>query len=205
MLIRWENIISSDFDASQALGILCVGSLEQHSDYLPLGTDSFLGERLAEDAAAQASCQVLMLPSQRIGFSPHHSAFPGYITLSQQTMLRYLIEICLCAFENGLNKLLILNSHGGNQACLQSLVNELGSAHKQKAILVRYWDLIADTITNIRVSEKGGMGHAGEFETSLMLYYYPELVNTSRIDKGDIANGNQWHNPDMFASNKIYI
>lgn len=205
MLIKWVNAISSDFNASESLGLLCVGSCEQHSDYLPLGTDSFIGERLAQEAAINASCQVLMLPTQQIGFSPHHRAFPGYISLSQQTMFSYLCEMCLCAFENGIEKLIILNSHGGNQTCLQAVVNELGSVHNKKVVLVRYWDLISDTIDNIRVSEKGGMGHAGEFETSLMLYYYPEFVKNSRIDNRDIALGNEWHNPDMFASNKIYI
>jgi creatinine amidohydrolase len=205
MLKKWTRIISSDFSASESLGLLCVGSCEQHSDYLPLGTDSFIGEKIAEDAATIASTEVIMLPSLRVGFSPHHRAFPGYITLSQKTMFSYLIEVCLCAYENGISKIMILNSHGGNQSCLQAVVNELGSVYNKQAVLVRYWDLISQSIDKIRDSEKGGMGHAGEFETSLMMYYYPELVDKSRIDNREIATGNYWHNPDMFASNKVYI
>ncbi len=205
MLIKWNEIPSVDIDLSKSLVLLCVGSTEQHSDYLPLGTDSFIGENLGEAAAQSARCPVFMLPPVHTGFSPHHRAFPGYITLSQSTMINYLMEICSCVYENGANHLMILNSHGGNQTCLQAVVNEIGSRLGKKAILIRYWDLIASQIGQIRESELGGMGHAGELETSLMLFFRPDLVKTTRIDERLPATGNEWHHPDMFASNKVYI
>lgn len=205
MLIRWNETPSVDIDVSNSLVLLCVGSTEQHSDYLPLGTDSFIGENLGEAAAQLARCSVLMLPPVRTGFSPHHRAFPGYITLSQNTMINYLMDICTCAYENGAKHLMILNSHGGNQTCLQAVVNEIGSRLGKRAVLVRYWDLIASKIGEIRDSEPGGMGHAGELETSLMLFFRPDLVKAERIDERPPATGNEWHHPDMFASNKVYI
>ena len=205
MLTKWNELTAFDLELSRALGLLVVGSTEQHSDYLPLGTDSMIGAALAEQAARQASCQVVMLPVQSIGYSPHHRAYPGVLTLSQDTMFHYLLELCGCAYDAGLEQLMILNAHGGNQSCLQTVVNELGSRRGKRAVLVRYWDLIAGKIGEIRQSPPGGMGHAGELETSLMLHFYPKLVNTGRIDQRPPARGNPWHHPDMFASNKVYI
>lgn len=204
MLIHWDKTIAWDIDAENSLGVLVVGSTEQHSKYLPVGTDSLLGEKLTEQAAQKANARILMLPVQRIGFSPHHRAFPGVLTIKNNVMVDYLTEICLSAFESGIRRLLIVNSHGGNQTALQVVVNRLGSEYGREAVLVRYWDLISDKIGGIRKSAPGGMGHAGEFETSLMLHYYPELVDNSRVAQYPVAQGDEWHHPDMFAKNKVY-
>ncbi len=204
MLVRWQNAIAWDLDAEHSLGVLCVGSTEQHSNYLPLGTDSILGERLVAEAAEKAHARVLLLPVQNIGFSPHHRAFPGVLTLSNDVMVDYLTEVCESAFQAGLKRLLIVNSHGGNQTALQAVVNRLGAEKGRKAVLVRYWDLIADKIDAVRKSSPGGMGHAGELETSLMRHYAPELVDTKRIDVRMPAQGDEWHHPDMFAKNRVY-
>ena len=205
MLQHWQETISFDLDLSSALCVLCVGSTEQHSDYLPLGTDSILGERLTMVAAERAMVRVVMLPTQRIGFSPHHRAFPGCLTLCQETLARYLFEICACVQKNGADRLLLVNSHGGNQTCLQAVVNEVGSRLGMRAVLVRYWDLVAGEMAGLRESGPGGMGHAGEFETSLMLHFCPELVDRARITDREPAVGSEWHHPDMFAANKVYL
>jgi len=204
MLIYWDKSVAWDINAENALGVLVVGSTEQHSKYLPTGTDSLLGEKLTELAAQKADGRIIMLPTQRIGFSPHHRAFPGALTLKNNIMVDYLTEICLSAFNNGIRKMLIVNSHGGNQTALQAVVNRLGSEFGYEAVLVRYWDLISDKINEIRKSAPGGMGHAGELETSMMLHFYPELVDKSRIAEYPTAKGDEWHHPDMFAKNRIY-
>lgn len=204
MLIRWDRCCAWDLDAEHALGVLCVGSTEQHSDYLPLGTDSLLGEALCAEAAQKAAARILMLPTQRIGFSPHHRAFPGVLTLKNDVMTAYMMDVCESAFACGIKRLLLVNAHGGNQTALQAAVNRLGAELGREAVLVRYWDLVAQDAAAIRKSKPGGMGHAGEFETSLMLHYYPELVLKERIDERPVAQGDAWHHPDMFAKNKVY-
>jgi len=203
MLTRWNEINAFDFDPHSVLPVLCVGSCEQHSRHLPLGTDSMLVEKVTEEAAALAKVRVVLLPTQKIGYSPHHRAFRGCITLSQDTMFHYLLEVFRCVFDDGFAKLLIVNGHGGNQSCLQTVVNELGAAG-YRALLVRYWDLIGPEVAAIRESPAGGMGHAGEFETSLMLHYCPELVLEERIGEYPPARGNSYHGPDLFAKNQVY-
>ena len=205
MLQYWQETTAFDLGVASELCLLCVGSTEQHSDYLPLGTDSIIGQNIAEMAAKKAACRVTMLPYQEIGFSPHHRAFPGCLTLSQETLVRYLFEICACAYQNHAKRLMILNSHGGNQTCLQAVVNEIGSRLQKQAVLVRYWDLVAKLMPDLRETGPGGMGHAGELETSLMLYFRPDLVKTEKIDDRAPATGSEWHHPDLFATNKVYL
>lgn len=204
MIQKWYEMNAEDFDYSDTLGVLCVGSCEQHGNYLPVGTDGLIGWRLVEEAAEHSDGRVLLLPLQWVGYSSHHRAFPGYLTLSQDVMLHYLLELGSCVFEQGLEKLLIVNSHGGNQSCLQTLVNELGARYGNRSLLVRYWDLIEESVSDERVSQPGGMGHAGEFETSLMMYLYPKLVRGERFGTREAAEGNAYHHPDMFAKNKVY-
>lgn len=204
MLEIWAERTAFDIDFNGAVGVLCVGSCEQHSRHLPLGTDAMLASCVAVDAARIASSRVLLLPVQTVGFSPHHRAFKGYITLSQDVMFHYYMEVCRCVFANGLKKLILLNAHGGNQSCLQTVVNELGAADGYRPVLVRYWDLIAAEVSSIRESRPGGMGHAGEFETSLMMHYHPDLVHIDRATAVEPATGNEYHAPDLFARNTVY-
>jgi creatinine amidohydrolase len=202
MVQEWFK--ATAFQLQKGTGLMCIASCEQHSRYLPLGTDGLIGNSIALDAAQKAQSSVLVLPTQQFGFSPHHRAFPGCITLSQRTMFDYLLEV----FGNIMDwtdKLVILNSQGGNQSCLQTIVNELGSVLEKRPVLVCYWNLIADEIGKLRNTKPGGMGHAGELEVSLMMHYHPELVQKDLFFETDPAQGNIWHNPDMFARNKVYI
>ena len=82
-------------------------------------------------------------------------------------------------------------------------LNELGLQYNDYTVIgMRYWDFIKKEIQEIRDTPLGGMGHAGELETSLMLFLYPDLVGSDR-EEYKLAEGNEWHHPDMFASNMI--
>jgi len=206
MIFEWYRNISENLkNFDDSLCVINIGSCEQHSKYLPVGTDGLLGERLVRDAAEKADCKVWVLPGLPYGYSPHHSNFPGCITLKQETLKDILKQICVSVSESKGHRILIVNSHGGNQTSLQAAVNELGEEYEIFPSLVRYWDLISEEIEDIRDSETGGMGHAGELETSLMMHYYPEMVEEKNFFETGTAKGNGWHNPEMFAKNDIYI
>lgn len=206
MIFEWYKSNLEDIkDFDNSLCVLSVGSCEQHSAYLPVGTDGLIGQKLVRDAAENAECNIWILPELSYGYSPHHSGFPGCITLKQDTLKDIVKQICISINKTGVKRILIVNSHGGNQTFLQATVNELGEEYEIYPTLVRYWDLISEEIKEIRQSEIGGMGHAGELETSLMMHYYPELVIRERIFEAEVADRKEWHNPDMFAKNKVYI
>ncbi len=204
MLIEWNKTIADELPTNNAVAVLCVGSCEQHSYYLPTGTDTFLAEGLVKLAAKRTEKTVLFLPTISVGYSPHHRHFPGCITIGANTLINLVVDVCSSAFANGVSDLLIVNGHGGNQSALQNAVNELGANQGLHPMLVRYWDLISKEIQEMRDSQPGGMGHAGEFETSLMMWLHQELVDSNRISYQETAYCDEWYSPDLFASNSIY-
>ena len=204
MLMNWHEQTAPDFDVEGILPVLCIGATEQHALHMPVGTDTLLASAVVKAAAEKAKGKILLLPVQHVGYSPHHRFAKGYLTLSQTTMFNYYMEICRCVFENGYKKLLIVSGHGGNQSCLQTVVNELAAQYDYRAVLLRYWDPVRNDIRTIRESVSGGMGHAGEFETSVMMHAHPELVKEDRIKEYPPARIDRYYDPDLQAGNPIW-
>ena len=205
MKILWEDKTWQDFREipEDAAALFVAASTEQHALHLPTGTDSFLGRAVAEMAAERAKRPVYLLPAFTYGFSAHQMDFPGSITLTQKTLASVIGEVAESVYASGFRRFAFLISHGGNSAAVQFAVNELGQRHRDAVYAsFCYWDFIKDRIAEIRETEMGGMGHAGELETSLMMYFHPETV---REEPGvyRLAEGNRWYHPDMFAANKV--
>jgi len=206
MLIRWDELNKDHFSQYRENASVAINfaSTEQHSSHLPVGTDAFIGKAVLEKAAELAAAQVIVMPQVCYGYSPHHRFAPGYITISQQTLISYACDVCRCVYENGFKRLFLINSHGGNQVYLSAVVNEIGQDLGNKFLLLelRYWDLAGPRITEIRDSKPGGMGHAGEFETSVMMYLQPELVNAAKIAECPPVQGDPWFQRDLMGYKK---
>lgn len=204
MIYYWKDLKTKEItDVQQGIAILPVGSLEQHANHLPLGTDVYLGDAIAAQAAKISEKACYLLPSVTYGFSAHHMDFSGSVTLRQKTLEMLVEDIAESAIASGFINFVFLISHGGNSAAVQFAVNELGSRHRNcKFTMMRYWDFMKEFVSEIRQTELGGMGHAGELETSVMQYLYPDLVGNEWGDY-KLARGNAWYHPDMFAANRI--
>lgn len=164
--------------------ILPVGALEQHGEHLPLDTDGFLVTQIAAAAAEQAHQKVatILAPAVSIGYSPHHMHYSGTVTLSSGTLIALIQDIVRSLSRHGFRRVLILNGHGGNSAPLSVAASELRAGDVMPVVATAdYWNLIADSIAQERESGIGGMGHAGEFETSLMLHLRPTTVDRERM------------------------
>lgn len=210
MLEIWGNHSSKEIagiDKESAIAVLVAGSCEQHARHLPLNTDTILGEAVVKAAAEKSGRRVLLLPSLPYGFSKHHLNFQGSVSLEQQELSSVVTTIFKTVHSYGFKNLAVVNAHGGNSASLHYGLNELGSRYGIKLIFTKYWDLAADYIqSEWRESPLGGLGHAGEMETSLMMYLAPELVRAEEITGYQIPEGgNGWFNPDMFAKNTIVM
>ena len=156
-----------------ALAVLTVGSIEQHADHLPVDTDTVSAYRIAMLAAERCSePHVLVLPAPSFGFSPHHKAWPGTITLSLSTFLGLINDVADSVHRAGFDRLLIVNGHGGNIGPLTAATTELVSRGRRVAFLTYFTPSQADWLPDLRGVRKG-VGHACEYETAMQLALRP--------------------------------
>ncbi len=183
------------------------GAVEQHSWHLPLGTDSIIGEAITRRLEKQMPEQVLILPMTWLGCSRHHMDFPGSMTAEIETFVATGEQIVDSLAEHGFRKYLLLNSHGGNIAKLSIMTEKLryrlGSDFK--VVGVTYWHLIGGEIREIRETPLGGMGHACELETSLLLATCPELVRRERMEADGPARLSPFESKDMFDAAQVSV
>jgi creatinine amidohydrolase len=89
--------------------LIPIGSTEQHAFHLPLGTDSFVAIKLAEDVAKKAN--ILITPPIWFGWSPHHLVLPGSVSIDPRTLSDLLYDIIKSLNEHGFKKFVVINGH----------------------------------------------------------------------------------------------
>lgn len=161
--------------------VLAVGATECHGDHLPYGTDTLVAEHLAE-AVAERVEGLLVLPPLPFGMSMHYASFPVAVSLSTETLMRVLREVFESLLRHGLLRLLIINGHDGNVAAIEAAAREFRVEHPEMriAVLEAWWETAAELLPPGTFEVWGGLGHAGEGETSMMLAVAPELVEMDR-------------------------
>jgi len=199
-----EEVAKLDQDI---VALIPFGSVEQHSLHLPLGTDSIIAEAIARRLEARLREQVLLLPVVWLGCSVHHLDFSGSLTAEIDTFIKTGEEIVSSLAHHGFRKFILLNGHGGNTNKLDVLAEKLRYRHNSrlKVVAVTYWHLIQEEIQAIRETPLGGMGHACELETSLMLATHPELVRNARMEKDGPGERSIFEQKDMFAAGSVTV
>ena len=187
--VLWETLRRTEFQRyveADAVVIIPIGAMEQHGNHLPVNTDSNCCFRIAKAAAELIrDIPVLVLPAVWAGYSPHHMILEhpeGSITLSFHTFADLLTDIAASVHAHGFRRILFLNGHGGNMPLVESirlkLLEERGisSVHG-----FTYWGLpgVPEAMQAMSETDKGSIGHSGEFETSLQLLLQPELVDAA--------------------------
>jgi creatinine amidohydrolase len=161
--------------------VLAVGSTEYHGDHLPYGTDSMVATHLAE-AVAERIDGLLVLPPLPFGMSLHYASFPVAISLTTETLVNVLKEVFASLLKHGIKKLLVVNGHDGNIAAIETAAREFRVDHPDVriAVLEAWWVTAGELLPSDTFEVWGGLGHAGEGETSMMLAVDPELVEMER-------------------------
>ena len=164
--------------------IVPVASLEQHSLHLPVFTDSLILEECIRRLENRLSDTVLVLPVMWLGYSQHHMPYPGTVSASSDTHQNLMQDIITSMISHGFRTILIVNSHGGNEANIAVLLQRLMERHEEVAVYATtpYAGPARKKMDAILEAGPKGSGHAGETETSMMLHLRPDLVNTDRLD-----------------------
>ncbi|MBN8873199.1 MAG: creatininase family protein [Rhodospirillales bacterium] len=166
-----------------AIVILPVASLEQHGPHLPVEVDSILGETVARrtaDAVAARGQPVLVLPVLWTGLSEHHMSFGGTVTLDNATFAALVEGVVRSVLRHGFRRIVLLNAHGGNENALRTITDDLTPKLRVPIVQFTYWYAAAVAIAKI-LETQGGLQHACEAETAMMMAVRPELVATDRI------------------------
>jgi len=166
---NWNALKDATFD----LAILPWGATEAHNYHLPYATDNFEADALAAGSAQLAwekGGKVVVLPTIPFGVNTGQSDIYLDINLNPSTQYAILCDVAEVLNRQGIYKLLIFNSHGGNN--FKPLVRELGLKFPKMFISLSNWPQALSKGEYFK--ERGD--HADEMETSLMLYLKPELV-----------------------------
>jgi len=167
--------------APTGLAILPTASTEQHGPHLAVSTDTVLCSTVAQLSAELASAQipVVVAPTLAFGNSHHHFPFPGVLSLTSENYYLAVTDAVEGLIKSGFRKILILNGHGGNTDSNRVVALDIANLrnHPVTIAAAAYWDVARPAIVS-----KGLMageripGHAGRFETSLMMAIRPDLV-----------------------------
>ncbi len=167
--------------ASQALVIIPVGSVEQHGPHLPVGSDSYNVQQIAEMAAEKTQNKmILVAPTLWYGSSHHHLGFGGCMSLGGKTLLAVLCDLGNSLVTGGVKKIFFLNGHGGNRFMLREAAKELVNEYNNDVIIGSsdYWEIAREALADIKIKTPG---HAGSFETALQMARDEKLVDYDAI------------------------
>lgn len=157
-----------------------VATLEDHGHHLPIDADLRIVVEICRRAAEEIPDRVVLLPAIPHGYSPHHMDFPGPITIGWETFTRYLVDVGTSLAHHGFRRILYLNGHGSNQNLVE-MAARLVMVERQEALAAAAFYLSSPealaTIDELRDSDRGGMAHACELETSIYLAIDPEAVD----------------------------
>jgi creatinine amidohydrolase len=185
--MRAWNLLETNYAHTQQspyeVAVLPLGATEPHNLHLPYGTDvleaTVIGQQICA-AAHEQGARVVLLPTIPYGTDSNLRAFPLAMNLSPSTLLRVIADLVESLEQSKIHKLLLLNSHGGND--LKPVLRELYGQTPVQLFLCNWYQMIRDQYHTIFEQPDD---HAGEMETSFALAFFPELVR--RNEQGGLA------------------
>ena len=191
-MISYKNTTNEIKESGIRTAIIPVGSIEQHASHLPVGTDYLIAQKMGEALAEKLDA--FLLPALPFSTCYEHRGSMGTVCFKPDTFYKMLQDLVLCLKDQGFNRVVVLSCHGGTfiiKPCIRELnalyddlvviLPEVPMSDKRKAIVENYSDI-----------------HAGESETSKVLYLHEELVKKDLMMENDCV-------PDVPQSFLSYI
>jgi creatinine amidohydrolase len=159
-----------------------VAACEQHSRHLPTFTDTLLVTAVAEGVEQRLSREVLLLPTLWFGASSHHLRFGATLSAGVDTHIDMLCDLLTPLLDDGYRRLLVLNGHGGNIDTMHIALRRLQDRYKDRQLTAAsYWEVAEKELAALAEGPRKTMGHACEFETSMVLALRPDLVRRDEV------------------------
>lgn len=204
--MKFHELTSPDIaavDREQTLVAIPIAAVEQHGPHMPTGTDTIICTAVAEAVEANLPSQVLLLPTVWLGASAHHLRFGATVTSQLDTYISTLCDIAHSLLEDGFRRLLLINGHGGNVDPLRVALRQVQPDYPD-ALLAggSYWSVADDLLQDVLDGDHKFVGHACEFETSVIMHLRPELVATDRLANAGVLVPSEIDN--LFVSRDMF-
>jgi len=182
----WGDYRTTEYhaiDPEATIAVLPVAAIEQHGPHLPVSTDSTIMAGMLEAVIAKlpADLDVRILPIQSVGKSNEHLHAPGTLTLPATTLIEAWTELGASVARAGVRKLVVVNSHGGNEEIMGIVTRELRVRHAMLAVKTSWSRFGRPAGLYSEIEDRYGI-HGGDFETSVMLHFRPDLVDMERAE-----------------------
>ncbi|MGF1660592.1 MAG: creatininase family protein [Rubrimonas sp.] len=177
-------------EPARTVAVLATAAVEQHGPHLPLSTDSEIAAGLLRETGARLpdDLDIRLLPLQMVGKSNEHLHVAGTLTLPAELATALWVEIGLSVARAGVRKMVVVNSHGGNADLISIAARELRV--RAGMLCVRcHWGAFGTPEGLFSAREREFGIHGGDYETSLMLHFRPDLVDMGAAR--DFANSGE--------------
>lgn len=161
--------------------ILPLGSLENHGWHLPFGTDALTAYLIALDIAARVP-RMAVLPPVNYGMSEHYKNFSFTVSLKFETEVALLRDIFESLCRERVTKVFVMNGHDGNITPIEMAARSVKVEHPEMKIvsLDAWWTMVGKVLPENFFEVWGGLGHAGEGETSICMELFPDLCEPEK-------------------------
>ena len=200
--MKWVDLNSPQLGSvsRETICVLPLGATEQHGPHLPLATDQIIADGIAERLDAECCDLLLVLPGFPATCSEHHMAFPGSLTLEHETFIQVVTQVIRSAAQHGFRRFFLLNAHGGNIATGGVITEKLSTTLPGVEVVFGTWFRMAgERLRHLVEGDYPAVGHACEFETSLILVLRPDLVDRNAIVDDGIAPASALLKFDLLA------
>lgn len=155
--------------------ILAIGSCEAHGKHLAEGTDTFVSYMLSKKIADRVE-GLLVLPPINVGYSAHYDTFPFSLSLRYETIIQVIYDIVESVIRNGIKHIFLFGGHDGNIAPIEIASRKIKEVYPDAKIaaFAEWWVTAGKLVPEGTFEVWDGLGHAGEGESSIAYYLYPQ-------------------------------
>lgn len=176
--------IPSDTERDKVI-LFPIGHTEQHGFHLPLSTDNIIIDAIAQGTANKVPTRSFAMPLMPFGVSTHRASFAATMNAGGRAFEDFWLAVIDVLVQRGFNRFYLMSGHGGNCSFLMNIIKYAGERHRRifcaTAWLHTSGRIGSEVIPKYRTSKIGGMGHAGELETSYVLHLRPDLCHMERV------------------------